>query len=314
MKDKRFSNLVKPKKEKIKKIRTPKKVSGKQIFDIVSLVFVALAHIAVILAIVLSFRYYAIYPSIFVSVIGIILCLVAIIDIIYFIGFNHEDTALKVIATVLSVLIFIGGTVGTYYIAKVNGAVDSVLGDGGSTSVETFSGVFVTKDKKIKKLEDLASKKVGFLVESSDGLSSIGRGLLDQSKVDYIDKEYNSNSELIQALILGEVDAIVVTSGYRGMYANDENSDIKDHLDSFVDFYTFEQDVKIKTSKPKKDITKEPFNVLLIGYSRTDWGSSVGLADAIIVTTINPQTYTVSMMSIARDSFVPITCYGNQYV
>ena len=313
MKNKKINRIPKPKREKIKKVRSHSKVTGKQVFNIASLVVVGLAHLAVILAIILSFRYYAIYPSIFGSVVGIVLCLVAIIDIVYFVGFNHEDMALKIISTVLALFIFIGGTVGTIYIAKANSAVDSVLGNGGSTTVETFSGVFVTTDKKIKKLEDLASKKVGFLVESSDGLSSIGRGLLSQSKVDYIDSEYNSNAELIQALINKDVDAIVLTSGYRGMYENDENSDIKDHLGTFVDFYTFEQDVKIKTSKPKKDITKEPFNVLLIGYSRTDWGSSVGLADAIIVTTINPQTYTVSMMSIARDSFVPITCYGNQY-
>ncbi|MBR3250353.1 MAG: hypothetical protein IKF80_01455, partial [Erysipelotrichaceae bacterium] len=111
MNNKIINKVAKPKKEREKKARTSSKVTGKQVFNIASLVFVALAHIAVILAIILSFRYYAIYPSIFISIIGIVICLIIIIDIIYFIGFNHEDTALKVISTILSVLIFIGGTV-----------------------------------------------------------------------------------------------------------------------------------------------------------------------------------------------------------
>jgi LCP family protein required for cell wall assembly/uncharacterized repeat protein (TIGR02543 family) len=36
------------------------------------------------------------------------------------------------------------------------------------------------------------------------------------------------------------------------------------------------------------------------------------LADSIILATINPQTYEVSMTSIARDSFVPVACYGGE--
>ena len=290
-----------------------KKVNGQKLFLVITAIFLVLSHAAVLSLIALSFQYYAIYPEVFGSTVAIVVCVLIITDIIFFVGFNHQDLALKIIACVLSVLIFISGSIGVYAIAKVNGMLDGILSDGSDEQYETYSGVFVTNNKEIKKLDDLNKKKIGLLFESTNGITYIARGLLSENKIDYIDKNYQTNTELIQALIDGEVDAIVTTSAYRNIYQNDENSTIKDSLDSFIDFYTFEKDLKVKTNKSKKDLTKDPFNVLLIGYSRTELGSPIGLADAIIVATINPQTYTVSMMSIARDSFVPISCYGGSY-
>ena len=39
---------------------------------------------------------------------------------------------------------------------------------------------------------------------------------------------------------------------------------------------------------------------------------TVGLADSIILATVNPQTFTVSLTSIARDSYVDISCNGSR--
>lgn len=290
---------------------TKKKIDKKQLLSIIAVSFLALAHIAIIALIVLTFQYYAIYPEVFGSAVAIVVCLLIIIDIIFFVGFNHQDLALKIISLSLSVLILITSCVGSYVIGKVNGMVSGIFT--GEDKYETYSGVFVSYKEHYSSLKDLDKKKVGLLEESEEGLSYIAKGLLSENKVDYIDKTYKTNAELVQALIDGSVDAIVITSAYRSIYQNDENSNFKNYLEDFNDFNQFEKDLKVKTTKAKKDLTKEPFNVLLIGYSRTDIGSSVGLADSIILATINPQTYTVSMMSIARDSFVPISCYGGAY-
>ena len=53
-----------------------------------------------------------------------------------------------------------------------------------------------------------------------------------------------------------------------------------------------------------KDITKEPFTVLVTGENE-------GLADSIILMSVNPISMKVTMTSIARDSYVPISCYGS---
>lgn len=225
---------------------------------------------------------------------------------------------LKVISCVLAVLLLIGGTVGTYYISRANTIVGNVLDDGKSDKYETFSGVFVCYDEynKFTKIEDLAGKKVGLLLETSDGITYIASNMLSKAKVDYATVDYKTNTELMQGLIDGQVDAIAITSAYRTIYSNtseEEPSPFAQYLDHLIDFANFEEDLKVTTTRRKKNISTDPFNVLLIGYSRTEIGSPVGLADSIILATINPQTFTVAMTSIARDSFAPIACYGGEY-
>lgn len=293
---------------------TKKKWSKQQIINLVALISLVIAHVAVLLSIVLSFRYYSIYPALFGSIVAIVVCLLIIIDIIFFVGFNHQDMALKVISCILVAFMLLGGTVGSYFIAKANGIVNNIL-DGGNQKYETYSGVFVSYKQEFTSLDQLAGKKVGLLKETQNGISYIAKDLLSDAKIDYAAVEYNTNAELVQALIDGDVDAMAITSAYRDIYSleRDENSPFAKYLDDFKDFLPFEKELKVNSNRKAKNLSTDPFNVLLIGYSRTDIGSPVGLADSIIVATINPQSYEVSMMSIARDSFVPIPCYGGEY-
>ena len=329
-------------------------LSFPKIVTIVASAILVLAHVAVLLAILWSWRYYSIQPALFGSIVGIILCAMVIIDIIFFVGFNHKDTVLKIISTVMAVLLLIGGTVGSTALAKANGIVNNVLDDGKSDKYETFSGVFVCYDQnnRFTSLSDLAGKKVGMLTETSNGLTYIATNLLSKEKIDYATVDYKTNAEMMQGLLDGDVDAIVITSAYRNMYkgveetpgeegtvseeaieeeaiveeesetseeggeeydptslVETEESPFTRYLPNLIDFYSFEEELKIDSQRSTKNLSTDPFNVLLIGYSRTDIGSTVGLADSIILATINPQTYEVSMTSIARDSFVPIACY-----
>ena len=93
-----------------------------------------------------------------------------IIDIVFFVGFNHKDLALKIISTVMAVLLLAGGTVGSYAFLKANNIVDNVLDDGKSDKYETFSGVFVYYGQSnhyynFTSLKDLSDKKIGMLNE-----------------------------------------------------------------------------------------------------------------------------------------------------
>lgn len=287
-------------------------VSKQTLISILSIGGILLAHIAILFAIYASWRYYSIYPSLFGSAVAIVLCLMLIVDIIFFVGFNHKDLFLKIVSLVMVAFLLIGGTIGSYYISKINSAVDKVL-DGKSAEYETFNGTFVCyKPNSFSSLSDLAGKKVGLLTESSDGITSIATKMLSKEKIDYAAIDYTTTTALMQGLLDGDVDAIAINSSYRSFYENDENSSFTKYLDDLVDFNQFSEELKVNANRSTKNLATDPFNVLLIGYSRTDIGSPIGLADSIIVTTINPQTYTVSMMSIARDSFVPIPCYGNE--
>ena len=356
---KKLKSQTKDSQEAPVKTRKLKKINGRNLVTIICAVVLVVAHVMILWAIKASWKYYAIYPSLFGSIVGIILCVLAIIDIIFFVGFNHKDLFLKIVSTVLAVCLMVGGTLGTAYISKANTIVGNVLDDGKGDKYELFSGVFVCYDKfnKFSGIQDLSGKKVGMVIESSNGIRSIAEDLLKEAKIDYAAVDYKTNAELMQALIDGNVDAIVITTAYRNIYKGVENTpgeetseEVEDeseseelsyveedttdedsadestpamtaneespfakYLNNFIDFYPFEKELKTNAKRSTKNISTDPFNVLLIGYSRTDIGSTVGLADSIILTTINPQTYTVAMTSIARDSFVPIACYNGEY-
>ena len=297
----------------VSNVAKKKKKKAIDIFAVVTASFLVLAHIAVILAVINSYQYYDIYPSIFISVVAIVVCLLIISDIVFFVGFNHKDLGLKIITIVLAVLIFVGGTVGTYLLIRVNGSLGNIINTG-EDKYELVSGVFTyyDSDYEIKELEDLKGLNVGFVKETTRGIATIAQEKLEALKIDYalVDK-YNNNLELLLGLINGDVAVAVFPNGYPTLFTSDENNDYSSYMNKMVDFYSFEEQVKVNQKTNNKNLSKEPFNVLLIGWSRTDIGSSVGLADAIIVATINPQTYTASLMSIARDSYVDIPCYGN---
>ena len=294
-------------------IAKKKKKKTIDVFAIVTASFLVLAHVAVILAVLNSYQYYDIYPSIFISVVAIVVCLLIISDIVFFVGFNHKDLGLKIVTIVLAVSIFAGGTVGTYLLMKVNGSLSNIINTG-EDKYELVSGVFTyyDDDYQINSLEDLDGLNVGFVKETTRGIATIAQEKLDELKVNYapVDK-YNNNIELLLGLINGEVTVAVFPNGYPVLFTSDENNDYSSYMNKMIDFYSFEEQVKVNQKTSNKNLSKEPFNVLLIGWSRADIGSSVGLADAIIVATINPQTYTASLMSIARDSYVDIPCYGN---
>ena len=313
-----------------------------------ALAVLVIAHIAILLILGWSWRYRSIYPALYGAIFAIILLFMLIIDIVFFIGFNHNDLALKIVSSILAVFLMIGGIGGSYYLGKTNSIVNNVFDDGSSDKYETFSGVFVCYNRynTFHSIEELAGQRVGMLQETSNGITYLAQKILADAKIDYATVDYKTNTELMTALIDGDVDAIVINSGYRKIYGPSEDSadlpaeDVEEeeaeeaeegseeegfvidegdsspfaiYMKDLIDFNPFEEEMKIENTKTVKNVMTDPFNVLLIGYSRTDIGSPVGLADSIIVATINPQTYTVSMTSIARDSFVPIPCYGGEY-
>lgn len=314
-----------PNKIKTPKITKPtnkaefsKNIKNKKICNIASVVAVVLMHILFVVAIVLSYRYFAIYPTLITSVVAIAFCFIIMIDIIFIIGFRYKDFVMKIISVVLAVLIMIVSTVGTYYLSKINTAVSGVIGTSVSnvSKYEEISGVFVINKKNENKITDLSSmnnKTVGYVTEVEKGAATIGLDLLDSNKINYSAHVYNSYDELLIDLSDNNIDVAIFLDGYRGLYARNAeegNADYTGIIEDFIDVYTYSEKVEVATSNSTKDISKDPFNVLLIGYSRTAIGSSIGLADAIIIASVNPKTYTVSMMSIARDSYVPISCYG----
>ena len=71
---------------------------------------------------------------------------------------------------------------------------------------------------------------------------------------------------------------------------------------------------KIETASSGKDV-RDPFTILLMGIDSTDEvlsKNAIANGDTLILITFNPKTLNATMLSIPRDSYVPISCWSGK--
>ena len=306
----------------MKKRRVRKENTGNIVFNVATMVLTFLAHVAIIVLFVLSNRYYEIELKTFLGIIGVLVCLLIITDILFFVGFNYNELPIKIVNCVLAIMLLTVGTVGSVYVGKINDTVNNVIENDGTDQYETIGGTFAyysknTGNKVFNSLDDLksaSSLKVGILYDDGVGTGTLATKILSENNINATTVQYNTIDDLLSALVGTDednVDVAVFPSSYRQRLSNDDNVDYSQYLENIVDFYLFEEKTKTgENENANKDLSSEPFNILLIGFAPEDEAMTYGLADSIIVATVNPQTLTVVMTSIARDSFVPISCYS----
>ena len=299
------------------KNKVKKTYDKNSLYNILMLVFSILAHVTIILLLILSYKYYKLEVKTFIGIIGIIVCLLIIGDILFYIGLKYKEMRIKIINIVLCVLLLIVGSGGSFYVHKINKAVNNVIDNSGTDQYEIIGGVFAHyKNTDFSDLEDLKSASnltIGVLYDSGIGTGSMAKEIIKENSINATVETYNTTDDLLAALVGedSEIDVAVFPASYRQRLLSVEDTDYSQYLDDIIDFYSFED--KVKTGENENsgaDLYTEPFNILLIGFAPENEDMTYGLADSIIVATVNPQTFTVSMTSIARDSYVPIACYG----
>ncbi len=287
-----------------------------------SLVTTILAHIAVILFVILAKGYFNLELKIIICALIVIVCVLIIIDILLVYGINFKDIASRIVIIVLSILMMVVGFGGSYYVSKVNKAVDNAIENTGTDQYETISGSFVyysekgtVKYKDLDSLKSASNLKVGVVFDDGIGVATAAQKLMEDEGIKATVTTYSSSEELLGNLIgngTDDIDVAVFPSSYRQRWLADEEVDYAQYLDHVYDFHKFEDKVKTGENKnANKDLYTEPFNILLIGFAPEDEAMTVGLADSIIVATVNPQTFTVSLTSIARDTYTKLACAPN---
>lgn len=287
-----------------------KKLQSKQIFSIVTAILTLIANILVVVLLVMAMRYAGLENRLFYSVFGIVICLLVIVDIIFFVGFNHRDHILKVVTCVFATILVLGGSVGSYYIYRVNSAVDNLVNVQDGETYETIRVTIATyKNTSITDIEDLDGKTVGSLSTAGASAASVGQDYLTENGIEPTYKTYNMTTDLYQALVEGEIDAAIFPNTYRSQLTSADTA-FETYLSDTTDVISFEKDVVTSDSVTSNiDISVEAFNILLIGYAPEEGGG--GLTDTIIVASVNPKTMQATLVSIPRDSYVPISCYNN---
>lgn len=181
------------------------------------------------------------------------------------------------------------------------------------------TSLIAINDGEIVEVDDIVNKKIGIL----DDVSSIENYILANEMIEdnNLDSDneivkYDSLTTMIHELYSGNVDLIFISSNYASMFKEiSEYSNIEEDVISIIDS---EKTVKKEDSlndyiaSDGKNITK-PFTILLMGVDSEVDGmiKNASNGDSLILITFNPSTLNATMLSVPRDSYVPIACFKN---
>ena len=213
-----------------------------------------------------------------------------------------------IITTIISIIFSATIIIIGYNVNKIYNAISSI-----SSTTQTYSSSIVTKtESKLEKIEDLTNEKIGILndTESIDGYQ-IPQEIIKENKLENEIIEYSNYLELVNALLDEKIDAIFLPTNYQILFANIEGLEKLNETTKII--YTKDKNVKVQKTLNTKNID-EPFTILLMGVDseQEDIKGSSFNGDSLVLITFNPKTLNATMLSIPRDTYVPITCFAGQ--
>lgn len=285
--------------------------------------------ILMILALLTSgFLIYEIYllDSIENKIRYIVMGVLLLIDLIFLIKsisvrhHNHNKDGSKkhhkgyvVLILLFSIICALGGAAICYLYGTISGI---------NKKYTTYtSDLIVMSSSKIKNISGVKNLKIGILSDKESPTGYIiPQEIINQYKLqDSNDfKKYDDYSSMIADLYSGNIKAMFITDNYATMFSSIE-AYAKISSDTRVVTSKSKRMLKTATSKEEsassgKSIT-EPFTILLMGVDSTDEvlaKDAIANGDTLILITFNPKTLNATMLSIPRDSYVPIACWSDK--
>ena len=201
-------------------------------------------------------------------------------------------------------MIFIGGN-----IIKTIGKVGHV-----TARETTYSASIVTlSTNKATSINDISSSKpIGMIKDkkSVDGYQ-IPKQIIEDKGLKNKIESYDNYTDLLADLYDEKIEYIFLPSGYQTMFTSIEA--YKNIAEDTKVLYTQKRSVKQEVSAGKS--LKEPFTILLMGIDSdtNDLNQSSSFnGDSLMLITFNPTTLNSTILSIPRDTYVPIACFNGK--
>ncbi|MBQ6592125.1 MAG: LCP family protein [Solobacterium sp.] len=231
----------------------------------------------------------------------LVLVIQLIVDVIVLSAVRTHKGKSYFLGLILSVLCLAVGAFGTFTVVKVNQSISSITNTTVEESVSTSFVIYDSEDAfSIQDVNGLEGKTVGYAQSTNTG--DLGKNQLNALSLNVSLEEYQDYSTLLIALFNGSIDCAILPTNYMNLFQNEAGiSSLLEHTKSVLDFE--EKVTVVNTGGADKDITKEPFTVLLIG-------TADGLSDTMILCSVNPISMKVTMSSLARDSYVQMAGGG----
>ena len=250
-------------------------------------------------------------PTIYMLIIGIVLAVIA--AIIWLLVWHTRYTGRFIGGTVLAVIMIAILAFGGFYINKTRSAISNISGE---TTEVTQMAVYVKSDDAADSVEATAGYTYGILSsldrENTDGAVA---HLNSQFGTEVQTKEYEGLTELADGILNGEVNAMLLNSGYLSVYED---------MDGYTDFSTKIKEVgtvevestiqSAEESTPVEPITTanggKVYTIYLSGIDTRGEMTAKSRSDVNIIATVNTDTHEILLVSTPRDYFVPLSISG----
>lgn len=271
-------------------------------WNIVLILLTVIANILVAYVLIYVSNYSALSKNIFVWLnIGTMFALL-LIDLLVYFSIRTMNKKVYTVAAIILCASLAAGSYGTYVTVRVQNNIDNMTSTQQTQDVNAAFVIYTgNSGSAITNTSDLEGKTIA--VSKGTQTAEIAEKKLQNDGITASYQEYSGYTETYRALVTGEAQCAVLPVTWQSLVEEDESlSTYISQCNSILNF----SDSVIDTNKTgaDKDLTKEPFTILLTGENE-------GLADTIMVISVNPVSMKVTMTSIARDSYVPISCYGN---
>ena len=198
-------------------------------------------------------------------------------------------------------------SLGTYYIARANDMIGIITSGGFKTDRMV---VAVLEEDPAETLEDAADYTFGVQFEQgTENMQAAVTEIQNQLEADINMTEYGSVQEQAQALLTGEVQAILYNQSYTDLM--DESVDGYSSQIKIIYRHEIQTELNLGGAAEDDSLTKEPFTVYISGLDvygdeRDGENRDSERSDVNIIAVVNPTTYQILLVTTPRDYFVPI--------
>lgn len=235
-------------------------------------------------------------PTSYLSIIAAVLVITVGITLATQLSGKSKRIAGKVFSVVMSAILMVG----TFYVHKGNSVFSNVAAGGSQTDNMV---VAVRKSDSAESIDDASDYLFG--VQYSKGGQNVEaavQNISDETSHDIEVTEFSSMPEQAQALLEGDVEAIVYDEGYTEIM----NQAVSGYEEEVKIIYTHSIHTDVQDLTIDVSVQEEPFSVYISGIDVYGELETISRSDVNIIATVNPKTKQILLTTTPRDYYVEI--------
>lgn len=228
--------------------------------------------------------------------------LMLLVALVALLTWNGKNKARFIIGALLALIFIVVSAIGCYYINKTITTARNIT----NVSVETTEvGIFVRTEDADAFQENASSYVYGILAElDRENTDAAIEGFSGEFGFTLQTAMYDSLAELINALLSGEVDAIILNVAYLDLV--EEMEGYENIMDLIVQVTYWAVEEKLE-NKDDTQVSDTAFAVFISGVDTRGSLTAKSRSDVNILAVVNTETRQVLLVSTPRDYYVPLS-------